>query len=124
MLADYGFMTLRVSSDWQSADFIAQHVDGVSFLKVQLKGSFAIDKDYEGKDLYICFPDRPFPGRSTWFLCLHDMLVSQARSCTNICNTDSWITHGTYRAAKPPASLVPFLDRFALQEIEASGDVL
>ena len=32
VLADYGFMTLRLSSDWQGADFIAQNNDG-TFLK-------------------------------------------------------------------------------------------
>jgi hypothetical protein len=33
VLADYGFITIRLSSDWRGADFIAQHVDG-TFLKV------------------------------------------------------------------------------------------
>jgi hypothetical protein len=27
VLADYGFSTIRPSSDWQGADFIAQHLD-------------------------------------------------------------------------------------------------
>jgi hypothetical protein len=35
VLADYGFLTMRLSDDWQGADFIAQHIDG-AFLKVQL----------------------------------------------------------------------------------------
>lgn len=35
VLADYGFVTIRLTSDWQGADFIAQHKDG-EFLKVQL----------------------------------------------------------------------------------------
>ena len=33
ILADYGFMTLRLNDDWQGADFIAQHVDGEIFSK-------------------------------------------------------------------------------------------
>ena len=33
-LADYGYVTLRLSDDWQGADFIAYHVNGESFLKV------------------------------------------------------------------------------------------
>jgi hypothetical protein len=37
MLADYGFATIKPDDDWQSADFIAQHFDGSTFLKVQLK---------------------------------------------------------------------------------------
>ena len=114
LLAQFGFMTIRLSSDWESADFIAQHIDG-TFLKVQLKGSFTIDKKYEDKDLYICFPDCPFPNRKTWYLCPHDKLVSEAIEVTNIENTDSWTVNGFYRAAKPPALLNPFLEMFSLK---------
>ena len=63
VLADYGFVTLRLSDDWQGADFIAQHIDGETFLKVQLKGRAVVDKKYEGKDLYIAFS-----GGSSWYL--------------------------------------------------------
>ena len=28
VLADFGFTTLRLTDDWQGADFIAQHIDG------------------------------------------------------------------------------------------------
>ena len=27
LFADYGFTTMRLSDDWQGADFIAQHID-------------------------------------------------------------------------------------------------
>jgi len=37
VLADYGFMTMRLSDDWQGAAFTAQHIDGGTFLRVQLK---------------------------------------------------------------------------------------
>lgn len=43
VLADYGFITHRLSDDWNGADFIAQHIDGVLFLRVQLKGGLASD---------------------------------------------------------------------------------
>jgi hypothetical protein len=54
-LADYGFNCLRLTDDWQGADFIACHMDGETFLKVQLKGRLTIDKKYVGKDIYIAF---------------------------------------------------------------------
>lgn len=54
-LADYGFNCLRLTDDWQGADFIACHKDGETFLKVQLKGRLTIDKKYVGKDIYIAF---------------------------------------------------------------------
>jgi hypothetical protein len=53
-LADYGYVTMRLSDDWQGADFIAQHLDG-TFLKIQLKSRLAFRKDYFGKDLYVAF---------------------------------------------------------------------
>lgn len=37
-LAEYGYSCMWLNDDWQGADFIANHIDGVEFLKVQLKG--------------------------------------------------------------------------------------
>ncbi len=54
-LADYGFNCLRLSDDWQGADFIACHIDGETILRVQLKGRLTIDKKYIGKDIHIAF---------------------------------------------------------------------
>lgn len=48
-LADYGFNCLRLSDDWQGADFIACHISGSQFLKVQLKGRLTVNKKYEGR---------------------------------------------------------------------------
>ena len=50
-MADYGFNCLRLTDDWQGADFIACHIDGETFLKVQLKGRLVIDRKYQGKVL-------------------------------------------------------------------------
>ena len=53
VLADYGFVTMRLSSDWQGADFIAQHLDGETFLKVQLKSRLTFDKKIYRQE-YLC----------------------------------------------------------------------
>jgi len=37
LLADYGFNCIKLDDDWQGADFLAYHKDGVNTLKVQLK---------------------------------------------------------------------------------------
>jgi hypothetical protein len=37
LLADYGFVTMRLSDDWKGADMIAQHIDGDTFLKFSLR---------------------------------------------------------------------------------------
>lgn len=54
-LADYGFTTMWLNNDWLGADFLAVHIDGSTFLKVQLKGRLSFDQKYKGKDIYICF---------------------------------------------------------------------
>ena len=48
VLADYGFITIPLSSDWGGADFIAQHKDGKTFLRVQLKSRLTFDKKSRG----------------------------------------------------------------------------
>ena len=91
LFADYGFTTMRLSDDWQGADFIAQHIDGDTFLKVQLKGRLTLDKKYLGKRLFICFP---YEGR--WYLYPHDELLEHLLATSNIGNTESWSVHGLY----------------------------
>lgn len=53
--ADYGFTTMWLNNDWQGADFIAVHVDGVTDIKVQLKSRLSFNQKYVGKNIYICF---------------------------------------------------------------------
>jgi len=85
VLADYGFVTLRLSDDWQGADFIAQHIDGETFVRVQLKGRLTFSKKYIGKGLYIAFH-----AKGEWYLYPHDDLLKVALAVTNIGETRSW----------------------------------
>ena len=100
LLARYGFSTIKLNDDWQGADFIAQHIDGETFLKVQLKGRLTFDKKYEGKSIHICFPYPNNPDKQTrnWYLFDHDELL--ATFLTKYKNTmsisSSWIVEGTY----------------------------
>lgn len=57
VLADYGFNSLRLTDDWQGADFIACHIDGQTMLRVQLKGRLTIGREYQGKAIRIAFRD-------------------------------------------------------------------
>lgn len=70
LLADYGLNTIRLSDDWQGADFIAQHCVTNEFIAVQLKGRFGFWKKYVGKNLWIAFRDG-----ETWFLYDHDRVL-------------------------------------------------
>src|SRR5262245_30092386 len=83
VLADYGFTTIRLTSDWNSADFIAQHADGSTFLKVQLKGRCTVLKEYRGKQLLVCFPDG-----NDWYIYPHDQVL--AAVLPDIGKTKSW----------------------------------
>ena len=89
VLVDYGFSTIKLSDDWQGADFIAQHQNGTLFLKIQLKGRLTFAHKYEGKDLWICFPHK-----GEWYLYPHDYLLKFIKPA--IQQTRSWRDKGAY----------------------------
>jgi hypothetical protein len=110
VLADYGFRTISLGDDWEGADFIAHHVDGKRFLKVQLKGRLSFDKKYEKKDLWVCFP---FSGK--WYLYPHDGLLKQVLAKTNVGNTESWKLKGIYNWPSLSLELREMLTQYELQ---------
>jgi hypothetical protein len=101
LLAEYGFNCIKLSDDWQGADFLAYHKDGKDTLKVQLKSRMTIDKKYLGKGLYIAFP-----AQGSWCLVEHDVLVQRVREHTNWLNTESWRENGLYHSYAPNAALL------------------
>lgn len=109
VLADYGFNCMRLSDDWQGADFIAYHKDSEGTLRVQLKARLTVDKKYIGKGLHITFPIK-----GTWYLLGHDELIQIVKANANFLNTDSWITGGGYNSDNPNGKLVKALEEFAL----------
>ncbi len=90
VLADFGFITIALSDDWDGADFLALHRDGDT-LKVQLKGRMTFDKKYLGKDLYICFRDE-----NQWYLYPHDLLFKRVSTVVSIDASKSWSLEGKY----------------------------
>ncbi len=109
VLADYGFVTLRLNDDWQGADFIAQHIDGESFLKVQLKGRLWLDKKYLGKQIHICFPYA-----DGWYLYPHDSAVAHLLAASTIADTESWRVHGQYHRKFPSRENLRYLEQYRL----------
>ena len=91
ILADYGFTTIKLYDDWKNADFIAQHNDRKTFLKVQLKSRFSIEKKYMNKDIYICFQVR-----DGLYLYPHDEAVEFVLTNSNVGETISWKKEGAY----------------------------
>ena len=74
VLAEYGFDCVRMSDDWEGADFVAYHKNAGVVLPVQLKTCLVIDKRYEPfRELYMCFPLDGTDG--AWYLVRHSDLA-------------------------------------------------
>ena len=95
ILADYGFMTIRLSDDWQGADFIAQHIDGTRFFKVQLKGRLYFSRIYENKEIFIAFPSM-----EAWYLYPDDEALALILENTTVGSTRAWQENGLYHFPK------------------------
>ncbi|HRQ90110.1 MAG TPA: hypothetical protein PLA50_15025 [Bacteroidia bacterium] len=110
ILADYGFNCIKLSDDWQGADFLAYHIDGINTLRVQLKGRMSIDRKYIGKNLHMAFPSC-----GDWYLIDHDHLVQIVSKHTNWLNTSSWIDNGIYNSDAPSKILRDALKEFRIE---------
>ncbi len=109
VLADFGFITHRLSDDWNGADMIAQHIECDLFLKIQLKGRLTFSKKYQEKDIWVAFRRE-----NIWYLYPHDPLLKIALDTTNISNTDSWINRGGYSFPGIPNSLTTEISRYII----------
>jgi hypothetical protein len=108
-LADFGFNCLRLSDDWQGADFIACHIDGNTFLKVQLKGRLNIDMKYSGKDIYIAFCSE-----GTWYLYPHDDVKDLLLANGLMAGSKSWEEGGGYSWPYLSVQMKALLQRYAV----------
>jgi hypothetical protein len=96
LLAEYGYNCIKLADDWNGADFLAYHFDGVETLKVQLKSRITIDKKYMTiPNICMCFPIN-----GDWFLIPHDELIEQIRTISPTwLNSKSWLENGSYTAS-------------------------
>lgn len=108
-LADYGYNCLRLSDDWQGADFIACHIDGNRFLKVQLKGRLTIQKKYIGKDIYVAFCHS-----GTWYAYPHDEMMSRLLAHGTAGNSNSWKDNGSYSWPHLSAAILVLLEPYRI----------
>ena len=116
-LADYGFVTLRLSSDWRGADLIAQHTDDVTFLKIQLKGRLTFCEYYIGKDLHIAFPLD-----DDWYVYPHDELLEKVHKINGLKDTLSWTEKGVYSTPSRSLSkrIYRLLNRYQIEPRQLS----
>lgn len=108
-LADYGFNCMWLNDDWQGADFIACHVDGNTFIKVQLKGRLTIEKKYNGKEIYIAFNEN-----GHWYLYPHDKLQSELLGLGLMSDSKSWNEGGKYSWPRMPKNLIEHMSKYAI----------
>lgn len=108
-LADYGFNCMWLNDDWQGADFIACHVDGNTFLKVQLKGRLTLEKKYNDKDIYVAFNQD-----EQWYIYPHDQLQSELLEMGFMLGSKSWEGNGGYSWPNIPKSLAKHMSQYAV----------
>jgi hypothetical protein len=111
LLAEHGFATIRLSDDWNGADFIAQHLSGET-LKVQLKGRLTFCHRYQERDLWMTFPHS-----NGWYLYPHDALLAQVNEINSFTTSQSWLASGEYSWPSIPSKLLSTLEPYFLQGI-------
>jgi len=109
VLSDYGFDLLRLNDDWQGADCIANHIDGDTYLKVQLKGRLTVDKKYIDKDIYIAFRNA-----NDWYLYPHDEFVDYMYKENVAVNSRSWNDNGHYNWPNLSSNFKVYLNKYKL----------
>ena len=109
VLADHGFATIRLSDDWNGADFLALHKDGDT-LKVQLKSRLTICSKYKGKDLWVAAPHG-----GGWFVYQHDAAIPLIEAVASFLNSQSWQKDGLYTWRSPSKALLQALNAYYIQ---------
>ena len=91
ILADYGYHCLWLNDDWNGADCIAIHADGISDVKIQLKSRISFAQKYRGKNLYIAFFEQ-----QNLYIYPHDYVLTHIED--KIAD-QTWLKKGTYSQA-------------------------
>lgn len=108
-LADFGYTSLRLTDDFEGADFVALHVDGVTMLRVQLKSRMTVSKKYLGKGIHVAYRTG-----DEIFLYPHDEMVRRVREKGGLDGTASWDEAGLYTWPRPPTWARAMLKEYAL----------
>jgi hypothetical protein len=123
VLADYGFATYRLTDDWNGADFLAVHIDGKTFLRVQLKGRLTFERKYLGQNVWLCFRHK-----GDVYLCPHDNLAGEVLKLADELGrnrydrTEAWKkANGGYSYGSPPSWLIPHLSRYRIGQEGSSA---
>lgn len=117
LLADYGFNCIRLSDDWQGADFLAYSSLTQETLRVQLKSRLSVAKKYIPKGLYVAFPLHAAsltPPITTWYFMPHNELLTIIKRKGKYVTSPSWKKGKAYSIGKPGREIVKALERFKI----------
>lgn len=108
-LADYGYNCIRLSDDFEGADFIALHADGETMLRVQLKGRFSFNAKYYGKGLHIAFREV-----DRFYVYPHDQLRQRIidQGLLETSKSKPWIEDGSRNWPSVPKKFRRLLDDY------------
>ncbi len=110
VLAEFGFSTVRLTDDWDGADFVSQHADGKTMLRVQLKPRLYFSKKYTNKDLWMCFRDA-----RDIYLFPHDEVLAKILSTgKTMTGSKSWETDGAYSFRSVSKWMKPMIESYRL----------
>ena len=109
ILADYGYNCLWLNDDWNGADCIAVHIDGISDFKIQLKGSISFARKYWAKNIYITFFEQ-----GDIYIYPHDYILAQVEN--NIADK-TWLEKGTYFQTKITKKFREILEPYKVPKV-------
>lgn len=110
VLADFGFSTVRLTDDWEGADFVAQHADGRTLLRVQLKPRLFFSKKYMKKGLWMCFRDG-----DDFYLFPHDLVLELVlKEGRTMHGSESWEVKGLYSFTNLSKWMQPLLKKYLI----------
>ena len=115
VLADYGFTTIRLTDDWNGADFLALHCNGET-LKVQLKGRITVADKYQGKGLWVAAPHA-----GGWYFYPHDEAMSLIESVSSFQHSQSWRQGKLYSWHTPSQALQQALSVYFIEGTASAG---
>lgn len=111
-LAKYGFNCIKLTDDWNGADFLAYHYEGKETLKVQLKSRLTVAKKYKGNEIYIAFPVK---STGHWYLIEHDRLIEILEENVGVAGDEiAWDRKGVYHTSSPNAAVRECLEHYKL----------
>ena len=109
ILADYGYNCLWLNDDWNGADCIAVHIDGISDFKIQLKGSISFARKYWAKNIYIAFFEQ-----GDLYIYPHGYILAQVEN--NIADK-TWLEKGTYFQTKITKKFREILEPYKVPKV-------